>query len=117
MVKRTNEKLWEQVKKEFLAKTGKWSARLAQQAVNEYKRRGGGYIGEKPKDNSLVKWTKEKWNYAGEKGKSRYLPEKVRKALPKSLKEKENKKKGTKLGKNIPYSEELKKIMRKKGVY
>lgn len=116
--KRTNPKLWEEVKKEVMEKLGgKWSARAAQQSVLLYKKRGGGYEGEKSKDNSLAKWTKEKWNYAGEKGKSRYLPESVRKALPKELKEKENKKKGSKLGKNIPYSEELKKLMKKKGIY
>lgn len=117
MVERTNEKLWEEVKKEVMNKLGKWSARAAQQAVNLYKKRGGGYKGSKPKDNSLVKWTKEKWDYAGEKGKSRYLPEKVRKAMSQSLKNKENRKKGSKLGQDIPYSKELKSLMKKKGIY
>jgi hypothetical protein len=96
---------------------GIWSARAAQLSVIEYKKRGGKYEGEKPKDNSLVKWTKEKWGYTGEKNKSRYLPEKVREKMSEELKSKENKKKGTKKGKRIPYSKELIDLMRKKNIF
>jgi hypothetical protein len=117
MVERTNPELWEEVKRELMAKGGKWSARMAQQAVALYKKRGGGYKGAKPKDNSLVKWTKEKWDYAGKKGASRYLPKRVRDAMSPALKAKENRKKGTKLGKDVDYSEELNRLMKKQGIY
>jgi hypothetical protein len=60
---------------------GKWSARKAQLATARYKSSGGGYRGKKSSSNSLHKWTKQKWDYAGEKGKSRYLPQSVRKSL------------------------------------
>jgi len=117
MVIRTKPQLWELVKKELMAKSGgKWSARLAQQAVLEYKKRGGGYEGPKPMDNTLSKWTKEDWGYAGTERKSRYLPLKVRQAISPSLKAKENRLKGSKLGQNVPYSPELVKLMREKSV-
>lgn len=71
--------LWEQVKAEVArgdrgGNPGQWSARKAQLAVQEYKRRGGKYRGSKPADNPLVRWTKQDWLYAGEPGNSRYLP-------------------------------------------
>lgn len=72
-----------------------------QYAVKLYKERGGGYIGPKTKENSLVKWTKEDWNYTGEPKHSRYLPKKAREHL--SVGEKiatdRAKNKGTKEGK------------------
>jgi len=118
MPERTNPALWEQSKKIALEKQGgKWSARVAQMAVRIYKEKGGGYKGAKSSSNPLVKWSKEKWDYAGEKDKSRYLPEKVRKAMSSSLKKKENIKKGSKKGKNIPYSKELNELMKKKNIY
>ena len=48
-VVRTKPELWESIKKEMMATTckGKWSARCAQLCVLEYKKRGGGYIGQK----------------------------------------------------------------------
>jgi len=58
IAKRNNEPLWNQCKNEALEKMGKFSARSMQYAVKLYKERGGGYIGAKSKDNSLVKWTK-----------------------------------------------------------
>lgn len=117
MVVRTDPALWERVKKELTEKAGgKWSARVAQQAVQEYKKRGGGYKGAKPKDNSLVKWTSESWGYAGKEGKSRYLPKKVREALTPALRAKENRLKGSKLGQNVAYSAELVKLMKEKGI-
>lgn len=120
-VVRTNPELWESIKKEMMATKchQKWSARCAQLCVLEYKKRGGGYVGKKPtkQENSLVKWTEQDWNYAGAQKKSRYLPKKVRDALPQDLKVSQNKKKGSKLGKNVPYSEQLNQIMKKYKIY
>lgn len=64
---------------------GEWSARKAQLAVKLYKDAGGGYKGKKSADNSLAKWSKQKWRTksgkpSGETGE-RYLPEKAIKAL------------------------------------
>jgi hypothetical protein len=61
---RTDPKLWDKVKSEITkgrkgGETGQWSARKAQLAVQEYKKRGGGYIGRKSADNSLARWTDE----------------------------------------------------------
>ncbi|MEH3100997.1 hypothetical protein [Sphingomonas adhaesiva] len=64
---------------------GQWSARKAQLAVAEYKKRGGGYVGGKDDDNSLHQWTEEEWGTKSgrESGKTgeRYLPKKAREAL------------------------------------
>jgi hypothetical protein len=79
--KRDNPELWEACKQEAVFKMGKFSARAMQYAVKLYKERGGGYIGEKSADNSLVKWTKEDWDYVGEEGHSRYLPKEAREHL------------------------------------
>jgi hypothetical protein len=54
-------------------------------AVQEYKKRGGGYRGGKDPHNHLVEWGEEHWGTrsgkpSGETGE-RYLPEKVREAL------------------------------------
>ncbi len=81
VAKRTDQKLWEGCKAEAIDKMGKFSARAMQYAVKLYKDRGGKYEGKKSGDNSLVKWTKEEWDYVGEKGHSRYLPKVVRKKL------------------------------------
>lgn len=120
-VTRTNPELWESIKREMMATTcnRKWSARCAQLCVLEYKRRGGGYIGRKPTkdENSLVKWTEEKWQYAGTPKKSRYLPQKVRNALPDDLKKKQNEKKGSRLGQNVPYSQQLNDLMKRYHIY
>ncbi|WP_375287865.1 hypothetical protein [Sphingomonas sp.] len=87
---KTDPKLWEEVKDEVTAgskggKKGQWSARKAQMAVAEYKKRGGGYKGEKDEDNSLHQWTEEDWGTksgkeSGDTGE-RYLPRKAREAL------------------------------------
>ena len=82
--------LWEKVKRQVTAaakggRKGQWSARKAQLAVQEYKRRGGGYKGAKLKDNSLTAWTREEWGTrSGRKSTEtgeRYLPKKARQAL------------------------------------
>lgn len=58
-VTRTNPELWEACKKEAVEKLGKFSARAMQQAVILYKQKGGGYLGQKSEENSLIKWDKE----------------------------------------------------------
>lgn len=65
--KKTDPKLWEQVKREVTdgdkgGEPGQWSARKAQYAVQEYKKRGGGYEGKKTADNHLREWTREDWD-------------------------------------------------------
>lgn len=88
--KRTDPELWEKVKQEVTAgekggHAGQWSARKAQFAVQEYKRRGGGYKGGKKKDNSLHQWTEEDWGTrSGKKSAEtgeRYLPKEARGSL------------------------------------
>jgi len=59
---------------------GEWSARKAQLATQKYKSSGGGYVGPKSSDNSLSKWTDQKWRTSDNKpseGKKRYLPDKA----------------------------------------
>jgi hypothetical protein len=88
--KRTDEPLWRKIVSRVMAgnrggKSGQWSARKAQLAVAEYKKAGGGYIGEKSPSNSLTRWTNQNWRtksglpslQTGE----RYLPEKAIAAL------------------------------------
>jgi hypothetical protein len=90
--KRTDPELWEKVKAEVTrgakgGRPGEWSARKAQMAVQAYKRRGGGYAadGPKQKDTDLAAWTREDWGTksggkSGDTGE-RYLPRKVRMVL------------------------------------
>lgn len=87
---KTDPKLWEKVKEEVTegdkgGRPGQWSARKAQLSVQEYKKEGGGYEGDKPNDNSLKKWGDEDWGTKSG-GKSndtgeRYLPKKARDGL------------------------------------
>ncbi len=115
-----NPKLWESIHQELKKKNnGKWSARLSQQLVKEYKRRGGRFIGRKSRNNSLIKWTKEDWGYLGKNKKSRYLPKKIRNILnkKKSLKMYENKLKNNQLGSKIKYSKKLKEIMKSEKIF
>lgn len=70
---------WEAAKREAKSKMGgKHSARAMQLATQIYKKKGGGYSGAKPSssNNSLKKWTKQKWKWSGKKGKGVYLPSK-----------------------------------------
>ncbi|WP_341207824.1 DUF5872 domain-containing protein [uncultured Sphingomonas sp.] len=87
---KTDPALWEKVKEEVTSgskggKKGQWSARKAQMAVAEYKKRGGGYKGGKDADNSLHQWTEEEWGTKSGKqsGKTgeRYLPKKALESL------------------------------------
>lgn len=99
--KRTNEPLWEECKAEAVYKMGTFSARAMQYAVKLYKERGGGYIGTKSAQNSLVKWTKEGWGYTGAPKHSRYLPKQARAHLTvgEKIATDRAKNKGTKAGK------------------
>ena len=56
---RTDPDLWELCKKETVEKLGKFSARAMQHAVVLYKQRGGGFLGEKSSENSLIQWNKD----------------------------------------------------------
>lgn len=90
VARKSNPELWDKVKAEVTAgdkggAQGQWSARKAQLAVQEYKRRGGGYVGRKSADNHLSEWEREDWGTksgqpSGETGE-RYLPKKARQAL------------------------------------
>ncbi|GLO73799.1 hypothetical protein MACH18_08790 [Phaeobacter italicus] len=89
---KTDPDLWEDVKDEITAsdkggEPGQWSARKAQLAVQEYKRRGGGYTDDSPEqeDTDLHHWTEEDWGTksgapSAQSGE-RYLPRKVRMLL------------------------------------
>jgi hypothetical protein len=85
VAKKTNPSKWKAVVAKVKASTkggdpGEWSARKAQLAVQEYKASGGGYVGKKSSDNSLSKWTDQKWKTSDgspSEGKKRYLPEKA----------------------------------------
>ena len=81
---RTDPKLWDKVKSKVTrsgkgGEPGQWSARKAQLAVQEYKKRGGGYLGHKSGDNSLKQWSgmKSARRDTGE----RYIPERARDVL------------------------------------
>ena len=90
IARRTDPELWETVKRGVMqgvkgGKPGQWSARKAQLAVAEYKKRGGGYVGPKSADNHLSEWTREEWGTksgrrSGETGE-RYLPREAREKL------------------------------------
>lgn len=91
--KKTDPKLWEKVKAEITrgdkgGEKGQWSARKAQMAVQEYKRRGGKYVGGKKADNHLVEWEKEDWGtksgHESRETGERYLPKKARESLSSS---------------------------------
>lgn len=85
VAKKTNPSKWKAVVAKVKASSkggdpGEWSARKAQLAVQEYKKSGGGYVGPKSSDNSLSKWTDQKWTTSDgspSQGKKRYLPEKA----------------------------------------
>jgi hypothetical protein len=85
---------------------GEWSARKAQLATQQYKKSGGGYVGPKSSDNSLSKWSDQKWKTSDgspSEGKKRYLPEKAWSVLSSSEKAATNKAKaaGNKAGKQF----------------
>ncbi len=111
--KRTNEKLWEKVKKEAVNKMGGHSARAMQYAVKLYKDRGGKYIGQKRVDNDLATWTRAKWQYAPDsKSKDRYLPKEAWKKLSKEEIRATRKKKKGKMGEWVENTEKAKRAAR-----
>ena len=72
VAKKTNPAKWEAAKRQAKAKMGgKHSARAMQLATQIYKKNGGGYSGKKPSssNNKLKKWTKQKWQWSGERKK------------------------------------------------
>ncbi|MBM9594248.1 Rho termination factor N-terminal domain-containing protein [Roseitranquillus sediminis] len=90
--KRSDPQLWDEVKEEITrsdkgGKKGQWSARKAQMAVQEYKKRGGEYEedGLAQDETDLHQWTEEDWGTkSGEQSLEsgeRYLPKKVRMLL------------------------------------
>ena len=87
-------KKWAAAKARAKAKMGgKHSARAMQLAVKYYKDAGGAYSGPKKSNNKLRKWGRQKWQYAGKKGESRYLPKKAIAALSPSERAATNRKK------------------------
>lgn len=124
--KRTNEALWKRVVQEVKkgskgGSPGQWSARKAQLAVALYKKRGGGYRGKRSPNNSLTRWSKQKWRTKSGRPSTvgpratgeRYLPSKAIKKL--SSKEYQRttaaKRRATRKGKQ--YSSQPKKIAKK----
>lgn len=104
---KTKPALWESAKQEAKSKMGgKHSGRAMQLAVSIYKKKGGGYKGEKSESNKLSKWTKQDWGTSSGKpseGKRRYLPGKAWSALSAAQKAATNraKAKGNKEGKQF----------------
>ena len=90
-------------------RSGQWSARKAQLVAQKYKAAGGGYTGPKTSgQQSLSKWTSEKWTTKSGKPSTqgpkatgeRYLPTKAIKSLTSKeyAKTTAAKRKGTKSG-------------------
>ncbi|MGC5377533.1 DUF5872 domain-containing protein [Micromonospora sp. DT68] len=90
MARYTKPELREQIKEEIKAsdkggRKGQWSARKSQLLTQEYKRRGGGFLGEKDeRQKSLQRWGNEKWqtkegDTRARRGgtTSRYLPKRA----------------------------------------
>lgn len=100
MTRYTNPELREKLKEEIMAsdkggRPGQWSARKAQFLAQEYKSRGGEYIGGKDRRSKhLDKWTKQEWKTKEGSGNAdtgssmhRYLPERAWDLLSDSQKE------------------------------
>jgi len=122
VAEKDNQALWNRVKNKWLKGAkggvpGKWNARKAMLAVNEYKALGGGYVGDKDPDNSLTKWQDEEWDYADAEEQGRYLPKVVRDQLTPEERERENSLKRGNKGTNIPYSKSVNDKMSKAGIY
>jgi Family of unknown function (DUF5872) len=122
--RRTDPKLWETVKAKVTAgekggHAGQWSARKAQFAVQEYKRRGGGYEGGKQKDNSLKQWTEEDWGTkSGKKSTGtgeRYLPKEARESLTKEEYDRTTAKKRSDTRKGKQFSSQPRDVAEKTG--
>ena len=114
--------LWGRVKRKWLRSekggvAGKWNARKAMLAVQEYKMRGGTYIGPPSRDNSLKKWAREDWGYIDGDPAGRYLPAAVRSALTPAEKRREKALKQGRAGEWVPYSASVNAKMLRAGIY
>ena len=102
---KTNPAKWEAAKRKAKAKMGgKHSARAMQLATKYYKEDGGGYKGKKPtaKNNKLKKWTKQDWQWSGERDKKSSVNEELAANLLDFSKEAgKKKKKKKKKGKGV----------------
>jgi len=119
---RTDPRLWELVRQKWLRSesggvAGKWNARKAMLAVQEYKRRGGRYVGPRAANNSLKKWEREQWGYIDGDATGRYLPAAVRAALTPAEKRREKRLKRGRPGEWVPYSASVNAKMRRAGIY
>lgn len=102
-------------------KSGQWSARKAQLAVNMYKKAGGGYKGRRSSKNSLRKWTQQRWRTRSGKNSilgpgatgERYLPEKAIRKLSRKEYSSTTRAKRRSLKKRKQYSKQPNKIARK----
>ncbi len=110
---KSDPKLWETVKKEIQGNK-KWNARLAQQSVQEYKRKGGKYLSAKSQ-TSLNKWTNEQWSYVTPDSK-RYLPKKVIEKLTPAEKSAATRTK-KKMNKKYEYPPSVNKLMKQLKIY
>ena len=124
--KRTNEKMWKRIVSKVRAgsrggKSGQWSARKAQLAVNMYKKAGGGYKGCRSSKNSLRKWTQQRWRTRSGKNSilgpgatgERYLPEKAIRKLSRKEYSSTTRAKRRSLKKRKQYSKQPNKIARR----
>ena len=110
--------LWTRIKNKWLRSgTGKWNARKAMLAVQEYKRLGGRYAGPRSLANSLKKWAREDWGYVDGNPAGRYLPAAVRAALTPAEKRRELALKRGRAGEWVPYSTSVNEKMRRAGIY
>jgi len=102
-------------------KSGQWSARKAQLSVNMYKKAGGGYKGRRSSNNSLRKWTQQRWRTRSGKNSilgpgatgERYLPEKAIRKLSRKEYSSTTRAKRRSLKKRKQYSKQPKKIARR----
>ena len=119
---KTKPLLWKKIvakvkKENKYGKENSWNARKAQYAVKIYKESGGGYNEKKTDNNSLVKWTKQDWQYSSKKsqGKGRYLPKVVWEKLSSKDKNTTNntKREATKKGKTkSAYSKKIARLVK-----
>ena len=119
---KTDPALWARVKQKWLRSekggvAGKWNARKAMLAVQEYKRRGGRYVGPRSPANSLKKWEREGWGYVDGDPAGRYLPAAVRAKLTSAEKRREKALKRGRVGEWVPYSASVNAKMRRAGIY
>lgn len=123
---RTNEALWKRIvakvkKGSKGGNPGQWSARKAQMAVRMYKEQGGGYRNSRSSNNSLVRWTKQKWRTKSGRNSvqgsrasgERYLPDRAIKRLSDAEYKQTSLRKRKSIRKGKQFSQQPKKIARK----